>query len=45
MMMANDSVFNHFDYPDSRFSRLFTQIPTTLDNRGSAVVEDAMNDE
>ena len=26
-----------FDYPDSRLSGLFTVVPTSLDNRGSAV--------
>ena len=27
-----------FDYPDSRLSRLFTEVPTSPDNRGSTVV-------
>ena len=28
---------NIFDYPDSRLSGLFTQVPTSLDNQGSTV--------
>ena len=28
-----------FDYPDSRFSGLFTEVPTSPDNRGSTVSE------
>ena len=28
-----------FDYPDSRLSGLFTEVPTSPDNRGSTVVE------
>jgi len=27
-----------FDYPDSRLSGLFTEVPTSPDNRGSTVV-------
>ena len=27
-----------FDYPDSRLSVLFTEVPTSPDNRGSTVV-------
>ena len=28
-----------FDYPDSRLSGLFTEVPTSPDNRGSTVKE------
>ena len=28
-----------FDYPDSRLSGLFTEVPTSPDNRGSTVVD------
>jgi len=28
-----------FDYPDSRLSGLFTEVPTSPDNRGSTVIE------
>ena len=28
-----------FDYPDSRLSGLFTEVPTSPDNRGSTVLE------
>ena len=28
-----------FDYPDSRLSRLFTQVPPSPDNRGSTVLK------
>ena len=27
-----------FDYPDSRLSGLFTEVPTSPDNRGSTVI-------
>ena len=29
---------NIFDYPDSRLSGLFTEVPTSPDNRGSTVL-------
>ena len=29
-----------FDYPDSRLSGLFTEVPTSPDNRGSTVLKD-----
>ena len=28
-----------FDYPDSRLSGLFTEVPTSPDNRGSTVIK------
>ena len=28
-----------FDYPDSRLSGLFTEVPTSPDNRGSTVLQ------
>ena len=28
-----------FDYPDSRLSGLFTEVPTSPDNRGSTVLD------
>ena len=30
---------HNFDYPDSRLSGLFTQVPPSPDNRGSTVVQ------
>ena len=32
-----------FDYPDSRLSRLFTEVPTSPDNRGSTVLDKALS--
>ena len=29
-----------FDYPDSRLSRLFTEVPTSPDNQGSTVIHE-----
>ena len=32
-----------FDYPDSRLSGLFTEVPTSPDNRGSTVFKRSVN--
>ena len=32
-----------FDYPDSRLSGLFTEVPTSPDNRGSTVIGNLLN--